>query len=251
MRITQLYSAFNGSFSSNIRRKYDMTNYKDASKPVIFFGCYGSQIEKAFSNKSIVKIIWTGSDCPPHMKNPETVKRLKERKNIKHIAISSFIENDLKSVGIEFESVPIVPYPNDDIIPCELGNAVYIYKPTPYGGGYYKMIKKDFPNLEYIETWYGKYKRPEIIELYKKSFVCLRFTKHDGMSNTVIELGLMGRKVFWNGNTPNAINFKSYEDIYKNFITIIDEKKTKQYDPFKISELVKNFISVGDDWLYV
>jgi hypothetical protein len=150
-------------------------------------------------------------------------------------------------MGLKYKKVPLVPHQNKEIQPYPLGDSVYIYKARLYGAGLYQQIKTAFPQFNYIETAHKTVSRAELMELYKKSFISFRFTGHDGLSNTAIELGLMGRKVFWNGDTPNAIPWTNFEQIKRDFETIIQEK----YDPFEVAEKMRKYLDVGDSWLNV
>jgi hypothetical protein len=57
--------------------------------------------------------------------------------------------------------------------------------------------------------------------VYSKCFLGLRLTKHDGISATVQELGMMGIKTIHNGSTPSCINYTNVKDI----IEIIEREK--------------------------
>ena len=170
-RVLQLYSAFGSHFSNPFREKYGLVRYTNPKQPVVIYGCYGWQIEKAFENKSQVIIVWAGSDLSSASKNPDYVKRLQNSPNIHHIARSNFLANDLERMGLKYKKVPLVPHKNLEMQPCPLGDAVYTYKAHLYGGSLYERIKKDFPQFEYIETRHKMYTRPELIELYKRSFI--------------------------------------------------------------------------------
>lgn len=250
-RVKQLYSAFGDHFSRPFREKYGLVRYRDKHKPAVIYGCYGWQIEKAFENTSQVIIVWAGSDLPAALKNPEYKIRLQQATNIRHVARSNFIAKDLERVGLSYMKVPLVPHQNNDIQPVPLGDAVYAYKARLYNGKMYQQIKQDYPDFEYIETTHKLYSRADLISLYGKCFISFRFTNHDGLSNTAVEIGLAGRKIFWNGDTPNAIPWGSYEKLCEDFEEVIRQKKSGEYDPFKISTGLRDYLNVGDEWLWV
>jgi hypothetical protein len=74
----------------------------------------------------------------------------------------------------------------------------------------------------------------------------MRLIKHDGISNTVIELGLMGRRCFWNETSPNAIPWDSVSGIAAR---VIEESKLIGSTNTAIADATRNFINIGDSWL--
>jgi hypothetical protein len=54
----------------------------------------------------------------------------------------------------------------------------------------------------------------------------------------------MGRKVIWNGNTPNAINYTGVKDI----VRLIKHEQTKPLNE-SIAPKVKKYITINNDWL--
>jgi len=115
--------------------------------------------------------------------------------------------------------------------------------------GFYKVkkIKKALPEINFIICNKDTYNRKKLNKVYSQCFCGLRLTSHDGLSNSVIELGLMGRQVIWNGNLPNAVHYKSIDDVIK-----IIKKLSKQRgnEPnMKMIEKIKKAINIKDDWL--
>lgn len=251
MRIRQLYSAFGSHFKIPFMEKYGMVPYTNINLPVVMFGCYGSQIDVALKNRATVKVIWAGSDCSNFIKHPEWVEKVKQKDNIFHIAISNFIVNDLNKVGIKYEHIPIVPFDNKDITPHPCGDSIYMYKPSAYNPILCRAIKKELPQFNYIETWHNTFSRQELIEQYKKCFIGLRFTNHDGLANTAVELGLMGRMIIWNGCTPNAIKYNS-DDLKSIKQNILKEYELRNSDNYlKVGKEMYDYINIGDDFLNI
>ena len=52
--------------------------------------------------------------------------------------------------------------------------------------------------------------------IYNKIHVCVRFTKHDGLSNFVLEALSRGKQVLYNNKFNNCIFSKSEEDLHSN-----------------------------------
>ena len=108
-------------------------------------------------------------------------------------------------------------------------------KYNTYGGSLIeKLIEKNYK----IIIGDGNIPSDNMFNIYKKTFICLRLTKHDGIANGINEAGLMGIKTLHNGDSPAAINYESLEHIIKSIenekkkIGTIDyelAKKTKKY----------------------
>lgn len=248
-RINQLYSAFGSHFKIPFMEKYGMKQYTNHHEPVIFFGCYGNQIERAFENKNKVKIAWTGGDCWAFIHNQDYVKRMKSRPDIEHIAISHFIQSDLTSVGISSTLFPIVPNKNDDIEPHPGGEKIYAYK-SAYNPPLFRRLKKELPQFEFVDARLHTFNRKELLKVYRESFIGLRFTLHDGCSNTCVEMGLSGKRVIHNGQMPNTIPFdlKNIEEIKKNILEEYENRNSNDY--IDIYKDTKDYIDIGDSFLY-
>jgi hypothetical protein len=89
-----------------------------------------------------------------------------------------------------------------------------------------------------------------MMQIYKRCFIGLRFTEHDGLSNTVCEMGLMGRMVINNGDVPNCIHYD--KNNIKDIIETIDFewKHSEITDKTKVvSDAVKTYLNIGEDFL--
>lgn len=81
----------------------------------------------------------------------------------------------------------------------------------------------------------------ELIENYKKCFVALRLTNHDGIANTVFELGLIGIKTIYNDiKSPTSLPYNSIEDI----ITHIDNEYSNKKIDYELIDNVKKYSDV-------
>ena len=253
-RITQIYSGFGWLHLDKLMDKYGLSRARDTSRPCLFFGCYGdTQVLKAlqWAEKSKVVIWWSGSDILHFAKQKDLVELVKENSRISHIATVNFIEKDLADLGITYKKVPLFSLKTALFEPSPLGDSIYVYKP---GSSVYcpmplyEKIRKEFKGIHFIEAHsHHAFDEREMLNVYRRSFLSLRFTKHDGLSHTACESGLMGRKILWNGDIPSAINYSSEDDI---LIKIEDVIKNK-YCPFKISSTVKEYMDQGEKWLWV
>lgn len=253
-RIRQIYSAFGWHLLQELMDKYELSRVLDHSRPCLFFGCYGdAQIERAlkYADKAKVLIWWSGSDVLHMVKNEHHVERLKNHPQIKHIATVNFIEKDLGAVGISFKKVPLFSLKTALFEPYPLGDSIYVYHPGSAiycPAPLYKRIRSEFPDTNFIEAHnHHTYSQPELKEIYRSSFLALRFTRHDGLSHTAAEIGLTGRKILWNGDTPNAINYTDEDNILSEIANVIRHK----YCPYKVAKEMNEYMNPSDNWLYV
>lgn len=246
MKITQSYRS--GALGFNFGARYGFKEYKDKNSPTVFFGCYDDHDLKVISeHKAFGIVVWCGTDGMRI--NNKWARIFHLRKNIKHIAISNYLERDLKKFNIPYKFLPLtptLPKPN----PQPLGTHIYVYiphhNPDFYGLKYMPQIIQRLSDIHIIRAWPGKYDKKHLNDIYKACFIGLRLTPHDGLPNTVLELGLMGRRCIWNGNAPNAI---AWEDIIDICMIISEEELKIGQTDNKLAQQVAEYIDIDDDWL--
>jgi len=237
-----------GDIFNSFMDRYNFKQYTDRNKPVFFYGCYYTEPETIKRHKSLLVMIWRGSDIllPGHLKcvlkHPYT----------KHVAISSFIANDLKNIGVKYKFLPITGSDTSIFLPCPLGDEIYAYVPETrkdfYGLPIIEILQKKCKYKINIINGYNKYTREELIKIYSRCFCGFRFTPHDGIANQVIEMGLMGRKSFYNGDVPGAIKWE--RDNINNILANIDiEAQQISNINHQVANEMKKFIDIGNDWL--
>jgi hypothetical protein len=251
MRIKQFYCTFGRHFAEAMARKYDLILNNVSVKmdePLFMFGCYTQKdIWHAIHHQSggqLTVICWAGSDAI-NLKHMSGV--FNHFPKIKHIAQSKWIASDLGMQALPCYRIPVTAYDHSYIKPEPLGDSIYMYKPDSkvYNGGIYHKIKEALPGYNFIEVNFGDHTREEMIEIYKKCFIGLRFTEHDGLSETVCEMGMMGRRVIHNGDTPSCI---TYTDI-NSVINAIGNEWKYPLDAFEIAEATKDYLNIGTDFL--
>ena len=236
-------------------KRFSLKPYKDKNSPAVFYSLWG--LRNLAKHKAMAVIVWRGTDI---IKIRHKLERIKKRKDTYHIAISSFIMEDLNREGIPYKFIPIVGADVTIFKPEPLGNEIYTYIPSLYdpksSGKYrvrynYKLVKKIKRECGFkvnISTGTEQYSRKQLKNIYRRCFCGLRLTSHDGLPNQVIEMGLMGRKNFYNGNIPGSIKWdqKDERTLMKNI-----EKESKNIGKInaELSEQIKKFINVGEDWL--
>jgi hypothetical protein len=236
-KINQLYVSNSVTFFENtLLEKYKLKEYCDRTKPAFFFGVYDKKdIDMITKHKSTRIVIFTGGDILLTKENINKINKLVKLDNIYFVCISSFIIKNLNKLRIPYKFIPINHVDPLFYKPVEKGNAIYIYTSIrfkeKYGYSFYKKITTLFKDIRFILATnpkdYDKAKesglstdgfitcrtKEDLFNIYKQCFLGFRFTEHDGCSNTVIELGLMGIKCVHNGCQPSAVNYKTITDI--------------------------------------
>jgi hypothetical protein len=237
----------------SILKIYNFLPYYNKKKPSVFWGLYDIKhdIDVISSHKSLSILVWRGGD----ILKTNILEKIKNLSNIRHIAISSFIENDLNKYNIKYKFIPLVSQRLRDIKSFTLGNEIYTYIPKNkeefYGKGIVNEIQKNCKFKINIITGSLQYSKEQLLEIYKRCFIGLRLTPHDGLSNTVIELGLMGRKCIHNDHRiPGTIpwNENNVNEIIEN---INEEAKNIGTYNNLIIKSINDYIDIGNDWLDV
>jgi hypothetical protein len=265
MRVNNFHCSFGIGFREGVAARYGLTHYDDppVTEPLLLVGVYNDRHRNMVrKHASELIIYWCGTDAQrlaesqrfmesknmPELQN-FWLMMFKSRKHVYHIAPSHWIADDLNGLGLRnvFE-VPALLKNHSDITPAPLGDCVYMYNPGNkiYNGGIYEEIKSRVP-YEFIESNIITFKRAELIEAYKRCFVGFRFTEHDGLSETVAEMGLMGRPVVHNGDLPNCVKYNSVEDVIKYLDELYNARKSFVYN--ELAEEVKNYLTIDFDWL--
>jgi len=202
-------------FDEMFRKKFGFEEYISLEKPTVFFGVYRKSDIAAIQLHKGIKIVWLAGSDAMNLKTLHVISKREEFKDAVIIAESSWIEKDLDICDIKYESISLFI---DDIYnwrPEPLGDSLYWYggKNSKYGKKYLRDVQRAFPDLNIIINDQGDVPRSEMAEVYKKCFVGIRPVEHDGMSQTVAELGLMGRISIWNGGGPFSVSYNGIEGI--------------------------------------
>jgi len=255
-------------FKQRFLRKFGLQPYdptKHRQHPAAFFGCYNANdIKTITAHRGLAVVIWGGTDALKLTKNPKAYRAFLNRANTHHIAISDWIARDLASVGAHYIKLPICPTELDRFGPTKFGDCVYFYyNPRPITNKIYrphlvKAVAKKLPRIRFIggHIYKRKLSYEQMRDVYSQCFLGLRLTSHDGLPNTVVELGLMGRKCLWNGSLPNAIrypdNIDAIADIVQTEWQRINQMTTEQQidEATKTAEEVKAYLQLPN-WLDV
>lgn len=257
MRFTQAYvSPDLPFFESMFREKYDLAPYHDPYQPSLFYGCYrGDDVEKLRAHQSLGVVIWGGTDITlPYVW--QVLKPLKRTRlnPLCFVAGSSYIAADMKYKEIPFLRRNVVPIQTEDFFqPKPLGTKVYVYLGAPhrehiYGAQLLPEIQERLPHVEFICHYSEPETLPHLImaQVYEECGIGLRLVEHDGCSCTVVEMGLMGRKCVWNADFPNAIPWKTVEDVVEAIEAELAQAGSVNRE---LAESVRQAVT-QDDWLY-
>lgn len=236
-------------FEEMMRDKFNLTKYTDINKPALFFGMYTSTDYKALdSHKGKAIVVWCGGDGKKLHRNLSEAGE--SFNNARHIVLSDFLKDDLEKCNIKCELLPITPT-SLEVNAEPRGDSIYIYIgghncEDPYGLNYVSEIEKR-TGLNVIVAFKDSYTREQLLKVYKNCFIGLRLTKHDGLPNTVIEMGLMGRRCLYNGGTPNAIKWNDIDDICES---IMKEYNNRHIDDVQqVHDAVFDFVNIGTKWM--
>lgn len=202
-------------FDEMFRRKFNFEPYQSADKPTVFFGLYRPRDLQAVINHRGIKIIWlAGSDAMAEGMLLE-IKNNPALQGATVIAESRWIREDLDKYGIKYETISFCL---DNLYawkPVPLGSALYWYggTTTKFGRQYLPLVKQAFPDLEIITNDSHTAPHEEMPKIYARCFAGVRPIEHDGMSQGVAEMGLMGRYTIWNMKTPFTVGYNNIDGI--------------------------------------
>jgi hypothetical protein len=208
-------------FDSTLRKKFNFETYTSFNKPTLFLGIYTkNDVKKIINHKGIKILLLNGRDCL--LKKDDIINLYKNEKNFTIISGSTWIDTILDNLGIKYEKIRLF---FDDIYnwkPTPLGKSVYWYKGNYsfYGKQYLKEVRKAIPNLNIITNDRDTSKKEDMSEIYKNCFLNIRPVNHDGMSQTVSEMALMGRISIWNSETPFSKPFKGSTSLVETILKL-------------------------------
>jgi hypothetical protein len=249
VRITQAHiSSSVASFSEQFYSKYSLMPYHAANQPTVIFGMYNAEDCQIYQNhKTPLVVVWCGTDGLRLNKNMAAI--LLKRTDTIHYAMGKFLSDDLKKFGIPHTIKPINPT-HINLNATPRGHKVYSYGVKDWG--FYNLYSvqrvSDNLHLEYTLASFETFSREQLLKVYADSFIGLRLTKHDGLPNTVIELGLMGRMCIYNGSLPNCIPWKNDYDIREN---VLREYRNRHKPNDEISKAMKRYLNITDSWLEI
>ena len=213
MRITQFrcssvlqYDGYRPNHGQRFMVTAGLKPYKNKNKGFLHFGCYNeSDIKRVMKNRGNVVIYWAGSDITIAKR-----KKWKFGRKIRHVTGTELAKKELTKIGIDACVRPVSEINPKKIPLMPMGKSVFCYLPGKrrnfYGFRVIKEVAARLPRVNFILTRYGPRKKPfknadvhplvnfpVLTELYRKSACCIRPTRHDGLSQCMLEIGLCGR----------------------------------------------------------
>lgn len=220
------------SFDKVFRKKFGFQEYTDVNSPSLFFGVYNNSDRSAIQNHKGVKIIWFGGS------DSLMIKDVSFLEGATVVAESDWIRRDLDKLGIKHVDISLCL---DDLYAwsaVSLGKSLYWYggNSSKYGKQYLPAVRKAFPDLNIIIHDSNTVPREKMPEIYAHCFAGVRPVEHDGMSQTVCEMGLMGRMSIWNMKTPFSVPFEGCEGLLEaikvlrgGFNPFLTSKRAREY----------------------
>jgi hypothetical protein len=234
-------------FKQSFEERYELDAYKDPSQPAVFFGCYTQPDYAAIArHKGPMLMVWCGTDA-----QRIRAKFFISRPQIRHIAKSNFIARDLERKGLSFERIGIHGSDLHDLALAPLGTDVYVYMPKnrehQFAPETVNQVQRKLRKVKFhTSSGAGHWNRQELIDIYRRCAIGLRLTKHDGCANTVLELGVMGRKCVHNGDQPNAVPYRNAEGIAR----VIEEQRAKAGRTHTwLKDAMRDYVTPPSDWL--
>lgn len=279
IEIEQLYMAehLRQGFYDRVKNSTGLRGYENDYLPAIFYGIWSDEdLETLRKNKSLKIIIWSGGDINPADYREASVRErvlrnvsdIRALSKVVHVSKSPFIAKSLEEFGIPYIEAPFCPIDFDLYKPVKKGNSIYIYTAPAmesyYGSDWYDKVVEKYKDINFIfacckascdfmkATGYQSkhdiryYEQKELIDkIYSRCFLALRLTIHDGIANTVQELGLMGIKSVHNGSSPSSLNYKTLEDLYRH---IDNERETIGTCDEALANKVRTYLTLDRDF---
>lgn len=237
-------------FDKKFKARYKLTGYSSAFNPSFFFGCYTPEDLKVIqAHAAPAFLIWAGSDAAMLRKgNPEWIKNAFQS-HVKHIAISKFIAEDLDAVGLKYTRLPLCCVDESKFkpVPKHQSNKIFAFVPEDdrekYGGDFIEALQQLLPEFEFLIHTNRNASPEDMAKKYAECFIGVRPLAHDGLSNTVVELGLSGRSCLWNGDSPNAIAYTSLEDAAEKI-----RAEHNNYNHDDVAQRMQSWLDIGEAW---
>ena len=283
-KIEQLYlseNLYKYKEDNRIHKCHKLKDYNNIYEPAFFYGFARKEdVETIKNHKGKKYVLFSGGDIDVmfhiNKNSGNTKNRMKYLKDlhkldeIYYIPRSEFMIHDMRLLNYKYKYYPFYAdaYSKYQVKPK--GNKIYFYtypdyQKHRYGHLIVEEIKKRKPEYEFLQLTHPKAydthreycnsnnigtckDNEELLQKYQECFIALRIATHDGIANTVLELGSLGIKTIYNDTQcPCALTYNSIDDIIDH---IENEKKTIGTIDHKLIERVKNFITPDKEIYY-
>lgn len=194
-------------------------------------------------------IHWVGSDIIELYRNPRLVQTC-ARPGVVNLAEADWTIEELRKIGISASLAPLPPglapaHP----APLPPKFTVLLYLPRSrgefYGRREYERLMRCFAkeHVRFIVVGGGEFYAPpeadverlgwcsSLADVYARSTVLVRFTKHDGLSIMTLEALTNGRHVLWSQDFPFTTRVSSYADIEAELRRLYDLHRRGELEP--------------------
>lgn len=217
---------------------------------VFFFGVYAFEdFSYLMELNCKVHLFWGGSDAPWCIAH-KLMPAIKEKTNIRHLSGSRTIQRELEKEGIDSvftttfaRNLNSIPYKKRK---WNKGIHVLVYEP---GGEIYcprEMVEvaEQLPEVTFhwVADKYDSFKglpkniinhgylsKKPYLKLLNKCQIILRYTLHDGFSDTIIEGILSGAYAISNHDYPFVVRVKDVDSIVESIKALEKERPENDY----------------------
>jgi len=228
--------------------------YTSTKAGTLFFGCYNTNEYKAIINHKGPRILyWGGSDITYMRKN-----KFKFPRDVVHVVGCKRNYNELMKCDIEPLIRPVCELDPGLFRIMPLEKNVYVYLPRKraafYGLEMVRQVARRLPHTIFLLARYAPKPKPfpnsivfpllnleGLISLYSQCACSIRNTRHDGTSQTNMELMLMGRRTAHPHGSHWGVQCNTVEE-YVSFIQR-EQARTESHTELreKVLREVNNF----------
>lgn len=219
------------SHAKGMMKLYNFNGYINKFKPTLFYGCYSYlDLMTIKRHSGLMALYWGGSDI---LKMKNINAKFPDR--LIHVVQTDKNAIEIKKYfGKEATVRPLIWADKNKFSLVPLGNCIYSYigwnRNDFYGIQMIKKISNEFPNTKFIFTRckskpikncesYGLVNENSLVKIYSRCFCGIRPIGHDGFSQTIGEMALMGRRSGWIYSTKcsdRCIDLNDYIEFISN-----------------------------------
>ena len=230
-----------------VRQKFKLNGYVYDKAPTMFYGVYTqNDVNRILNHSGPALVVWCGNDSS----RAHLVEQVPEEDSITCWAKSESVQERLFAAGRK--NVLVVPISGVEptvkmLLP---GKQVYTYGDGAiYRGDVIKLLRDQLPPREVI--WVPKPTLPQhmIFRYYERCYAGIRLTKEDGLSNTVLEMTLMGRPCVTLQNLPYSYMLQSEPNVDSLTEALRHVKRMTHGEKKELAEVAAMTIRNGDQEL--
>ncbi len=218
---------------------YGFTPYRNREAEAVFWGAYSHEFDIIEAHSGPGIIVWRGNDLYDHGHRTDIWQ------NFDLVATSRWHEQELTRLKLDYRRLNLPGRDLSDFTYTAAGDKILVYlgDDRSYGNHLLPEIRKRCPDEQFIivEGW-DQFTRSEMRAAMTDSWLHLRLREFDGPASTVLEMGMMGRRSVFNGDTPGAIPWADIDEV----VTII-ENAPRDADP-QLPFALKDWITLDSEW---